>query len=123
MLGKDPVVAFVATKDGAKARRFYEQVLELRLVSDEPWAIVFDAAGTTIRIQKLEAFTPQPFTALGWNVADIAATVKELARRDVRFERYPGMEQDDAGVWRSPSGARVAWFKDPDGNTLSITQL
>ena len=123
MLGNDQIVAFVATRDGAKARRFYEQVLGLRLISDEPWAIVFDAAGTTIRVQKVEAFAPQTFTVLGWEVADIDAAVAELARRDVRFERYAGMDQDERGVWRSPSGARVAWFKDPDGNTLSITQL
>ncbi|HEY7372131.1 MAG TPA: VOC family protein [Polyangia bacterium] len=72
---------------------------------------------------EVEQFTPHPFTALGWEVPDIDAAVAELGRRAVRFERYPGMEQDDRGIWRSPSGARVAWFKDPDGNTLSITQL
>ena len=120
MLGNDPIVAFVATTDGARARRFYEQVLGLRLISDEPWALVFDAAGTTFRIQKVDSFEPHPFTALGWQVPDIDATVKELARREVRFERFGGMEQDDTGIWRSPTGARVAWFKDPDGNILAI---
>ena len=123
MLGDDSIAAFLPTRDGARTRRFYEQVIGLRLVSDEPWAIVFDAAGTTVRIQKVESFTPHPFTALGWEVPDVEAAVAELGRRSVRFERYPGMEQDERGIWRSPGGARVAWFKDPDGNTLSITQL
>src|SRR5436190_16948437 len=123
MLEKDPVVAFIATRDGAKARRFYQDVLGLRFVSDDPFAIVFDAAGTTIRIQKVNAFEPHPFTALGWRVRDIDATVRQLAERGIQFERYPGVEQDDLGIWRSPSGARIAWFKDPDGNTLSIAHL
>ena len=123
MLGARPIMAFVATTDGAKARRFYQDVLGLRLVSDEPWAIVFDAGGTTVRVQKVDAFVPHPFTALGWQVPDIDAAVEQLTARAVVFERYPGMDHDARGVWRSPSGARVAWFKDPDGNTLSLTQL
>ena len=123
MLEKDPVVAFIATRDGAKARRFYQDVLGLRFVSDDPFAIVFDAAGTTIRIQQVNAFEPHPFTALGWRVRDIDATVRQLAERGIQFERYPGVEQDDLGIWRSPSGARIAWFKDPDGNVLSLTQF
>ena len=123
LLASRPVVAFVATRDGAEARRFYEEILGLRLVSDEPWAIVFEAGGTTIRIQKVESFEPHSFTALGWNVADIDATVDQLATAQVRCERFPGMDQDQRGIWRSPSGARVAWFKDPDGNVLSLTQL
>jgi catechol 2,3-dioxygenase-like lactoylglutathione lyase family enzyme len=123
MLATHPIVAFVATKDAPTARRFYEGVLGLHVASDEPWAIVCEAGGTTVRIQKVDSFEPQPFTILGWNVPDIDAAIAELARRHVRFERYPGMDQDARGVWRSPSGARVAWFKDPDGNTLSLTQL
>ena len=123
MLADCTVVAFVATRDAAKARPFYEEVLGLRLISDEPWAIVFEAGGTTIRVQKVDSFEPHPFTALGWNVSDIDATVDALAARQVLFRRFPGMTQDDRGVWASPSGARVAWFKDPDGNVLSLTQL
>jgi len=122
MLADQPFVAFIATKDETKARHFYEEVLGLRLVRDEPSAIVFDARGTTVRIQKLDAFDPQTFTVLGWQVPDIDAAIEELAKRKVRFERYPGMDQDERRVWRAPTGARVAWFKDPDGNTLSITQ-
>jgi catechol 2,3-dioxygenase-like lactoylglutathione lyase family enzyme len=123
LLASISVVAFVATRDGAKARRFYQEILGLRLISDEPWAIVFEAGGTTIRIQKVESFQPHPFTALGWNVPAIDATVDALAARRVHFERFPGMDQDERGIWASPSGARVAWFKDPDGNVLSLTQL
>lgn len=123
MVAKHPLVAFVATTKAARARTFYEQTLGLRLVSDDPFAIVFDAAGTTLRIQKVDAFAPHPFTALGWQVPDIDATVDELAKRAVRFERYPGMDQDQRGVWQAPGGARIAWFKDPDGNTLSLTQF
>jgi catechol 2,3-dioxygenase-like lactoylglutathione lyase family enzyme len=123
MLASQPVIAFVATRNAQAARRFYADTLGLRLVSDEPWAIVFDAAGTMLRIQKVEVFTPHAFTALGWNVRDIEAVVAELTNRDVRFERYPGLDQDERGIWRAPGGGRVAWFKDPDGNTLSLTQF
>ena len=117
------MVALVATRDPERARRFYGEALGLRLVSDDPWALVFDAAGTRLRIQKVERLTPQPFTVLGWQVASIDAAVDGLAARGVKFERYDGMDQDARGVWTAPSGARVAWFKDPDGNTLSVTQL
>jgi catechol 2,3-dioxygenase-like lactoylglutathione lyase family enzyme len=122
MLADHPAVAFLATRDGERARPFYEATLGLRLVSDEPWAMVFEAGGTTVRIQKLDEFEPHTFTSLGWLVPDIDAAMDELAQRSVRFEHYRGLDQDERGVWRSPSGARVAWFRDPDGNTLSITQ-
>jgi catechol 2,3-dioxygenase-like lactoylglutathione lyase family enzyme len=123
MLGKQTLVAFVATTDAARARAFYEKTLGLALVSDDPYALVFDANGTTIRLQKVEGFAPQPFTALGWTVDDINAVVAALQRKDVSCERFPGMDQDAHGVWASPSGARVAWFKDPDGNVLSLTEF
>jgi len=123
MLGKQTLVAFVATTDAARARAFYEKTLGLALVSDDPYALVFDANGTTIRLQKVEAFAPQPFTALGWTVDDINAVVAALQQKDVICERFPGMAQDAHGVWASPSGARVAWFKDPDGNVLSLTEF
>jgi len=123
MLDKQEVVAFIATSKPARARKFYAETLGLRLVSDDPYALVFDAKGTTIRIQKVEDFEPQSFTALGWTVKKIDQVVLELSKRKVKFERFGGMDQDDNGIWDSPSGARVAWFKDPDGNTLSLTQL
>ena len=117
------LVAFVATTNAALARRFYEGLLGLRLVTDDPFAIVFDANGTMLRIQKVDRIEPAAFTVLGWNVSDIEASVDELRARGVAFNEYPGMQQDNRRIWRAPSGARIAWFKDPDGNTLSLAQL
>ncbi len=116
-----PLVAFVATADGDRARRFYSDVLGLPVVSDDSFALVCRARGVTLRVQKVPSFRPQPFTALGWEVDDIADTVDALAKRGVAFERYEGMDQDARGIWTAPSGTRIAWFKDPDGNTLSIS--
>jgi catechol 2,3-dioxygenase-like lactoylglutathione lyase family enzyme len=121
MLDQCDVIAFVATARPAEARRFYEDALGLGFVADEPFALVFDAHGTELRVTKVDALTPAPFTVLGWSVPAIHAAMRELARRGVRFERYPGMEQDDDGAWQSPAGAKVAWFKDPDGNVLSLS--
>jgi len=117
------LIAFVATKNPAKAREFYETVLGLKFVRDEPFALVFDVDGTMLRVTKVQDFSPAGHAVLGWEVADINATIAELSKRGVRFERYDGMTQDISGVWASPSGARVAWFKDPDGNVLSLTQF
>ena len=122
MLRDAKVVAFAAITDGARAAEFYGQVLGLSLRSDDAFALTFDAAGVEIRLQKLERFTPQPFTALGWQVSDVTDVVQRLARHGVSPERYPWLEQDAAGVWHAPSGARIAWFKDPDGNLLSVAQ-
>jgi len=123
MLAQQQLVAFVAARDATRARSFYAEVLGLSLVSDDPYAIVFNANGTTLRIQKVDDFKPQQFTALGWTVSDIEKTIDALTKHKVNMDRFPGMDQDKRGIWRSPSGARVAWFKDPDGNTLSLTEL
>jgi catechol 2,3-dioxygenase-like lactoylglutathione lyase family enzyme len=122
MLENQRVMAFVATRDGVRARAFYEGTLGLKVVSDDDFALALEAHGTQLRVQKVGSFTPQPFTALGWEVSNIDAVVESLRKRGVTFETYEGLEQDVRGVWRAPSGARVAWFKDPDGNTLSLTQ-
>ena len=116
------LVGFVATAEPLAARRFYEGVLGLRLVEDSPFALVFAAGATTVRVQKVESETTAAHTALGWEVEDISAAVEALSNRGVKFEHFPGMSQDDAGVWRTPDGSAVAWFRDPDGNTLSLTQ-
>jgi catechol 2,3-dioxygenase-like lactoylglutathione lyase family enzyme len=121
MLGTCPVIAFSATTRPADALAFYRDVLGLALVADEPYAIVFDAHGTMLRIQKTNEHTPAPHTLLGWHVTDIAETMRGLAACGVRFDRYDFMQQDAAGVWTTPGGARIAWFKDPDGNLLSLT--
>jgi catechol 2,3-dioxygenase-like lactoylglutathione lyase family enzyme len=125
ILGKGKLVAFAATTDFAKARAFYEGVLGLRLVEDQqPFAPVFDANGTMLRVTRVNALNPAPFTVLGWDVDSIEATVNQLTTAGIEFQRYPGMNDVDAkGIWTAPSGARIAWFKDPDGNVLSLTQF
>ena len=122
MLRDAKLVAFAATTDGARAATFYGDVLGLPVRSDDAFAIAFDAAGTELRLQKVERFTPPPFTTLGWQVADVRDVLRVLATRGVVAERYPWLDQDAAGVWSAPSGAQVAWFKDPDGNLLSVAE-
>jgi catechol 2,3-dioxygenase-like lactoylglutathione lyase family enzyme len=116
MLASDELIAFVTTADPGRARAFYADTLGL------PLALVFRVNGTMLRVAIARDVVPAPYAVLGWAVDDIAARVRELSARGVSFERYGEMEQDELGVWRSPGGARVAWFKDPDGNTLSLTQ-
>jgi catechol 2,3-dioxygenase-like lactoylglutathione lyase family enzyme len=123
VLSDQTLVAFVATEDAARARAFYEATLGLRLVEDGPVALVFDANGTRLRVAKVGRVTPATYTVLGWQVGDIVAQVEGLASRGVQFERFPGITQDAAGIWTTDDGDRVAWFKDPDGNVLSITEL
>jgi catechol 2,3-dioxygenase-like lactoylglutathione lyase family enzyme len=123
MLGSSDLVGFVPTTDLDRARAFYRDTLGLELREETPFAVVFDANGTVLRVTLVEQLTPAPFTVLGWSVADIANLVRRLSGRGVAFERFAGMDQDDLGIWTSPSGAPVAWFKDPDGNTLSLTGI
>ena len=122
MLGSEKLVAFVAARDLPRAREFYRDTLGLRLVSEDQFALVFDGGGTMLRVTRVPEPVSAAYTVLGWHVRDIASTAKRLQEAHVVLERYPGMPQDGLGIWTSPSGARVAWFKDPDGNTLSITQ-
>jgi catechol 2,3-dioxygenase-like lactoylglutathione lyase family enzyme len=121
MLSHSPLIAFIPTKDAARARSFYEN-LGLRFISDDSFAIVMDANGTMVRIARVNDFTPFPFTILGWQVSDIHQTVAKMTGKDVKFTRYSFLEQTADGVWTAPGGAKVAWFTDPDGNTLSISQ-
>jgi catechol 2,3-dioxygenase-like lactoylglutathione lyase family enzyme len=116
------VIAFVSTADPDRACAFYRDVLCLELVERNAFASVFDANGTMLRVTTVDRVDPARYTVLGWLVGDIDATLRELAGRGVEPVRYDGMEQDAAGVWTSPSGARIAWFRDPDDNTLSLTQ-
>jgi catechol 2,3-dioxygenase-like lactoylglutathione lyase family enzyme len=117
------VMGFLPTFDLKKARLFYEGLLGLLCVSEDEFAIVLDANGTTIRVTKVTDFKPQPFTILGWQVPDIRQAVSELGERGIWFERYGMKGQNEQGIWTAPGGARVAWFKDPDGNVLSLTQF
>src|SRR5262249_46345646 len=106
-----------------RAKTFYSKVVGLKLVSEDPFALVFDAGGTMFRVAIVEKAQPPAYTVLGWIVPDIRTAVRRITRRGVQFQRYEGMGQDEAGIWMSPSGAKVAWFTDPDGNTLSLTEF
>lgn len=122
-LGSFDVIAFVTVRDPDEAIPFYRDALGLPLVSDErPFAIVFDAHGTMLRLAINPDCEPLPGTVLGWRAPQIESTVDALAQAGVQFQRYSFMVQDERGIWSSPSGARVAWFKDPDGNVLSVSQ-
>ncbi|MGA8029595.1 MAG: VOC family protein [Bryobacteraceae bacterium] len=116
------LTAFIATRDAARAKAFYGDALGLRLSSEDRFALVFDANGTMLRIATVDEVAAAKYTVLGWQVPDITATARDLQRAGIELERYEGMKQDELGIWKSPSGASVGWFKDPDGNTLSITQ-
>ena len=123
MLGSSKLIAFVSTKNPDLAKAFYSDELGLRLLEDTPVALVFDAAGTMLRVSKVPELKPAPYTVLGWKVPDTRAAVHNLISRGSKFERYPGITQDELGVWTRPGGQFVTWFKDPDGNTLSLTQF
>ncbi|ADV81690.1 VOC family protein [Terriglobus saanensis] len=122
MLYESEVMGFIPTVDAERARTFYEEVLGLHFVSDDPFALVMEARGTVIRIAKMEEFQPAPYTILGWRVQDIEKEAKVLHDRGVSFRLYPGMSQDDLGIWTAPGGTKIAWFQDPDGNVLSLSQ-
>ncbi len=123
MLNNSDVICFLATKNPSRSREFFEEKLGLTLVSEDVAALVFRAHNTMLRIQKVDHVESKMYTVLGWTVADIRQHITDLAHRGVVFERYPGMQQDELGVWTSPGGAKVAWFRDPDGNILSLTQF
>ena len=125
ILGGGKLVAFAPTTDPEKARAFYQSTLGLRLVSDDkPFALVFDANGTMLRVTTVPEHHPAPFTVLGWEVESIESTVEQLTSAGVAFQRYPGLnDKDPYAIWTSPSGARIAWFNDPDKNVLSLTQF
>jgi len=114
---------FAATTDAKRSRKFYEEVLGLEFVADDPFALVFRSGHLQLRLQKVDRKPEIHYTVLGWEVTDIQQTVRELTKAGAEFLRPAGLEQDADGVWRSPGGARVAWFRDPDGNTLSLTEF
>ena len=122
MLSSEKLIGFVATRHAARAKAFYGGTLGLRLVSEDGFALVFDANGTAIRVTPVRELTPAPYTVLGWDVTDIKSVVTGLAAAGVSFERYGFLEQDQQGIWTAPGGTRGAWFKDPDGNLLSVSQ-
>ncbi len=116
-------MGFIPVSDQSVARQFYEGVLGLTVVEETPFATVVDAGRTRLRLTPVPELTVQPFTIAGWQVADVTATAVALTERGVPFLRYDGMDQDELGIWTTPGGDRVAWFRDPDGNILSLTAL
>ncbi len=122
MLHSARIMPFVPITDSKRSRAFYEEALGLRFVSDDHFALVMDFNGTTIRLAKVGKFTPAGFTVLGWQVPAIEHAVADLEKKSVRFEKFSGLPQDDHGIWTAPGGDKVAWFKDPDGNILSLSQ-
>ncbi|HKD79840.1 MAG TPA: VOC family protein [Candidatus Angelobacter sp.] len=122
MLSTSKLVAFVPIRDSARSRPFYEGVLGLRFIDENPFALLMESNGVRVRLAKTPNFTPAGYTVLGWQVDDIQTMVTALMQKGVSFERFPGMDQDKLGIWAAPSGAKVAWFKDPDGNILSLAQ-
>ena len=125
MLELERIIAFVVTTKPQEAISFYRDKLGFKLSSEDDFALVFDANGTMLRVVKMKEgqFHPASYTVLGWNVENAADAVAQLTNRGIVFERYPGMPQDETGIWTSPSGAKIAWFKDPDGNVLSLTEF
>jgi catechol 2,3-dioxygenase-like lactoylglutathione lyase family enzyme len=115
-------ILFAATAKPEESRSFYSQLPSCNFVTDSPYALVFEIEGTELRIQKVDAVAPAPYTTLGFQVDDIARQIEWLTDQGIELARFDFLEQDRSGIWHSPDGARVAWFRDPDGNTLSLTQ-
>ena len=122
-LGGCDLVAFAATARPDAARSFYRDVLGLRLVEDFEFALVFDANGTMLRIAKVDVVAPSANTVLGWAVPDLEAVMAEFAAKGIAFEWFPGLNDPETGIWMTGRGDKVVWFKDPDGNLLSLTQF
>lgn len=122
MLASEKLTAFVCTANPDRARAFYRDTLGLRLISEDHFALVFDSGGVTLRVSVAKEIVPAKHTVLGWQVKDIRQTVLDLRQAGVSFEIYGFFKQDELGIWTAPSGDQVAWFKDPDGNTLSVSQ-
>ena len=120
MLSDKRLKAFVPTLNPGKAKVFYQDILGLQLLSEDAYALQFNAHGTYLRVTTVRELNPHPFTVLGWIVPDIKATVEQLTAKGVEFEKYSFIEQDEMGIWTAPGGTKVAWFKDLDGNLLSV---
>ncbi len=123
MLNSSPLIAFISTTDIVAAKDFYENVLDLTLTYESPFACVFDAYGTMLRVTPVHDKEEVNHTVLGWDVDDITSTIEALMERGVVFERYEDLDQDELGIWTTPNGDGVAWFRDPDSNVLSLTQF
>ena len=123
MLANGMLKAFIPTVNPQEAILFYRDLLGFELMSEDDYAMEFNANGTLLRVTIVDEFVPQPFTILGWNIENLVFTVRQFNEKNIYFEIFDFLEQDDLGIWNSPGGAKVAWFKDPDGNILSLTEL
>jgi catechol 2,3-dioxygenase-like lactoylglutathione lyase family enzyme len=121
MLSSEKLIAFVSTTNADRARAFYRDKLGLRLVSEDSFALVFDSGGAPLRVALAKEIKPAPYTVLGWDVKDLRSTVLELKKGGIACEIFGFFKQDDLGIWTAPNGDQVAWFKDPDGNLLSVS--
>jgi catechol 2,3-dioxygenase-like lactoylglutathione lyase family enzyme len=122
VLGEKNIVAFVPTTDFGRARAFYEGILGLRFKQEDGFALVLDANGIMLRITKIPVFEPARFSVLGWQVHGIYDLVAKLTGKGIVFEQFGLPHQDETGVWTAPSGDKIAWFRDPDGNVLSLSE-
>jgi predicted enzyme related to lactoylglutathione lyase len=122
MFSNGKLKAFVPTVNPENAKSFYRDTLGFRLISEDSFALEFDSNGTKIRVTKVQEFKPHSFTILGWDVDDIVSTIKLLNKNQVFCIKYSFLKQDDLGIWIAPGGTKVAWFTDPDGNILSLSE-
>jgi hypothetical protein len=122
MLTDKNVKAFLCITDSVKAKAFYQDMLRLKLSGEDSYGLEFELHSTTLRLSLIPSHQPATYTVLGWQVNDIYAEMKELGAQGIVFEQYNLTDQDKHGVWNAPGGTKVAWFKDPFGNLLSIDQ-
>ncbi|HYL35287.1 MAG TPA: VOC family protein [Bryobacteraceae bacterium] len=123
MFGSFPIIACVATRDPEDAKKFYRDVLGLPLIREDSFALLFDANGTTLRLTIVQDVAPAKYAVAAWQVPDILAAVNYLEKAGVKIKKFPNFkDQDERGIWTAADGSRVAWFTDPDGNMLSMTQ-
>jgi predicted enzyme related to lactoylglutathione lyase len=123
MLVAETLKTFVPTVKPQEAKAFYKDILGLKFLGEDNYGMEFDSGGTLLRIITVRELKPQEFTVLGWNVKDIQAEIRSLNGKGVVFEKYDFLPQDDLRIWTSPNNSKVAWFKDPDGNILSVSQM
>jgi len=123
MLTNNKLKAFIPTTKPKQAKQFYQDTLGLKLNFETDYSMQFEGKQSLLMITTVESFEPQPFTVLGWNVSDIETEIRSLSKLGVELETYDSLEQDNLGIWTAPSKAKIAWFKDPDGNLLSLTEM
>lgn len=123
MIKEPHITVFLPTMKPSASKHFYSRKLGLKLISEDNYALEFSGHGSTLRITTVTQFNPQPFTVLGFRIEDVVSYVRHLNKKGVTFERFDALDQDELGIWTSPGNAKVAWFKDPDENLISLTQM